>query len=45
MILTELQKVEIKNYYSQIDEDMSGDIIGQEASLKTAKTSYFKIMQ
>ena len=29
-------------YYSQIDEDMSGDIIGQEASLKTAKTSYFK---
>lgn len=29
-------------YYSQIDEDMSGDVIGQEASLKTAKTSYFK---
>jgi len=29
-------------YYSQIDEDMGGDIIGQEASLKTAKTSYFK---
>lgn len=29
-------------YYSQIDEDMSGDLIGQEASLKTAKTSYFK---
>ena len=29
-------------YYSQIDEDMSGDAIGQEASLKTAKTSYFK---
>jgi len=29
-------------YYSQIDEDMGGDAIGQEASLKTAKTSYFK---
>jgi len=29
-------------YYSQIDEDMGGDLIGQEASLKTAKTSYFK---
>jgi tetratricopeptide (TPR) repeat protein len=29
-------------YYSQIDEDLSGDVIGQEASLKTAKTSYFK---
>jgi len=29
-------------YYSQIDEDMGGDSIGQEASLKTAKTSYFK---
>ena len=29
-------------YYSQIDEDMSGDVIGKEASLKTAKTSYFK---
>ena len=29
-------------YYSQIDEEMSGDVIGQEASLKTAKTSYFK---
>lgn len=29
-------------YYSQINEDMSGDVIGQEASLKTAKTSYFK---
>ena len=29
-------------YYSQIDEDMSGSVIGQEASLKTAKTSYFK---
>jgi tetratricopeptide (TPR) repeat protein len=29
-------------YYSQIDEDMSGDVIGQDASLKTAKTSYFK---
>lgn len=29
-------------YYSQIDEDMKGDVIGQEAGLKTAKTSYFK---
>ena len=29
-------------YYSQIDEDMSGDVIGQEASFKTARTSYFK---
>ena len=29
-------------YYSQIDEDMNGDVVGQEASLKTAKTSYFK---
>jgi tetratricopeptide (TPR) repeat protein len=29
-------------YYSQIDEEMSGDVIGQEASMKTAKTSYFK---
>ncbi len=29
-------------YYSQIGEDMGGVIIGQEASLKTAKTSYFK---
>lgn len=29
-------------YYSQVSEDMGGDVIGQEASLKTAKTSYFK---
>ena len=29
-------------YYSQIDEDMKGNVVGQEASLKTAKTSYFK---
>lgn len=29
-------------YYSQIDQDMGGDVVGQEASLKTAKTSYFK---
>jgi predicted negative regulator of RcsB-dependent stress response len=29
-------------YYSQIDSDMNGDVIGQEANLKTAKTSYFK---
>jgi tetratricopeptide (TPR) repeat protein len=29
-------------YYSQINEEMGADVIGQEASLKTAKTSYFK---
>lgn len=29
-------------YYSQVNDDMSGSIIGQEASLKTAKTSYYK---
>ena len=29
-------------YYSQVDEDMGGDVIGQEASLRTAKTSYYK---
>ncbi len=29
-------------YYSQVDEDLSGDVVGQEASLKTAKTSYYK---
>jgi tetratricopeptide (TPR) repeat protein len=29
-------------YYSQIENDMSGDVLGQEASLKTAKTSYYK---
>jgi tetratricopeptide (TPR) repeat protein len=29
-------------YYSQVDEDMNGDVVGQEASLKTAKTSYYK---
>jgi tetratricopeptide (TPR) repeat protein len=29
-------------YYSQVDEDMGGDIVGQEASLRTAKTSYYK---
>ena len=29
-------------YYSQVGEDMGGDITGQEAQLKTAKTSYFK---
>lgn len=28
--------------YSQIDLDMAGDLLGQEASLKTAKVSYFK---
>lgn len=29
-------------YYSQVGEDMAGDVIGQEAQLKTAKTSYYK---
>lgn len=29
-------------YYSQVGEDMGGDSAGQEAQLKTAKTSYFK---
>lgn len=29
-------------YYSQIENDLTGDVIGQEASLKTAKTSYYK---
>lgn len=29
-------------YYSQVGEDMAGDITGQEAQLKTAKTSYYK---
>ena len=28
--------------YSQVSEDMSGDVTGQEAQLKTAKTSYYK---
>lgn len=29
-------------YYSQVENDMNGDTLGQEASLKTAKTSYYK---
>lgn len=29
-------------YYSQVEEDMKNDVIGQEASFKTARTSYFK---
>jgi tetratricopeptide (TPR) repeat protein len=29
-------------YYSQIEEDLKNDAIGHEASLKSAKTSYFK---
>jgi tetratricopeptide (TPR) repeat protein len=29
-------------YYSQIEEDLKNDEIGHEASLKSAKTSYFK---
>lgn len=29
-------------YYSQIQDDVQNDVIGQEASFKIAKTSYFK---
>jgi tetratricopeptide (TPR) repeat protein len=29
-------------YYSQIEEDLKNDVIGHEASLKVAKTSYYK---
>jgi len=29
-------------YYSQIEEDLKNDAVGHEASLKSAKTSYFK---
>src|SRR5690606_3094133 len=29
-------------YYSQIEEDLKNDALGHEASLKAAKTSYFK---
>ena len=29
-------------YYSQIEEDLKNDVIGHEATLKSAKTSYFK---
>lgn len=29
-------------YYSQIEEDLKNDVIGHEASLKVAKTSYFQ---
>lgn len=29
-------------YYAQIEEDLKNDVIGHEASLKVAKTSYFK---
>lgn len=29
-------------YYSQIEEDLKNDVIGHQASLKAAKTSYFK---
>ena len=29
-------------YYSQIEEDLKNDAIGHEATLKSAKTSYFK---
>ena len=29
-------------YYSQIEEDLKNDVVGHEASLKGAKTSYFK---
>jgi tetratricopeptide (TPR) repeat protein len=29
-------------YYSQIEDEMKNDVIGQEANFKTARTSYFK---
>jgi tetratricopeptide (TPR) repeat protein len=29
-------------YYSQIEEDLKNDVVGHEATLKSAKTSYFK---
>lgn len=29
-------------YYSQIEQDLKNDVVGHEASLKAAKTSYFK---
>jgi tetratricopeptide (TPR) repeat protein len=29
-------------YFSQVEEEMHNDVLGQEASFKTAKTSYFK---
>lgn len=29
-------------YYSQIEEDLKNDVVGHEASLKSARTSYFK---
>jgi tetratricopeptide (TPR) repeat protein len=29
-------------YYSQVETDMHNDVLGQEASFKTAKTSYYK---
>ena len=29
-------------YYSQIEEDLKNDVVGHNASLKSAKTSYFK---
>jgi tetratricopeptide (TPR) repeat protein len=29
-------------YYTQIEEDLKNDVVGHEASLKAAKTSYFK---
>ncbi len=29
-------------YYSQIEEDLKNDVVGHQASLKAAKTSYFK---
>ncbi len=29
-------------YYSQIEEDLKNDVVGHEASLKAARTSYFK---
>jgi tetratricopeptide (TPR) repeat protein len=29
-------------YFSQVEEEMHNDVLGQDASFKTAKTSYFK---
>jgi tetratricopeptide (TPR) repeat protein len=29
-------------YYSQIEDEMKNDVVGQEANFKTARTSYFK---
>jgi hypothetical protein len=31
-------------YYSQIEMDLKNDVVAHEASLKAAKTSYFKLI-